>query len=77
MEKELLKGVTQLALMNTKMLAQLYGLHHDFVEKVLPLIPGDTTLLFHISKTEQLSAHLSQLSDAVEKMLKACDGPPV
>jgi hydroxymethylpyrimidine/phosphomethylpyrimidine kinase len=73
MERQLLKAVTQLTLMNTKMVSEIFRQHHELVEKVLPLLPGEQSLIFQISKTEQLSAAVSQLTAAVEKMLKACD----
>jgi hypothetical protein len=67
MEKELFKQFARMTVMNSKLLIQIYGLHHDFVEKVLPLIPGDTTLLAHIARTEQLSAALIEAQASIEK----------
>jgi hypothetical protein len=45
LERQLLKGMTQLTVMNSRMLVQIYGLHHDALEKLLKLTPDEPALL--------------------------------
>jgi hypothetical protein len=66
--QEYVRTVAGLTVMNTRMLIQIYQLHHEFVEKVLPLLPPDPALIRRLSQIEQLSAHLKQAAELLENL---------
>lgn len=70
MEKQLIKGLAQVTAMNTKMLVQIYELHHKLLEKVVTIKPDESDLLSSLSYVEQMLAALEQGRVAAEQMEK-------
>ena len=75
MERSLLAQLTKLSIMNARMIVQIYELHHQFVEEDLPLLPPDPGRIRRLSFIEQLTAHLNEAAEGLEKMQRALDRP--
>ena len=69
-ESHLLRGMTQLTMMNSRMIGQLYDLHYGLVEKVVALHPNEPGVLAALSSAEQIKAAVVELESFVKEMQK-------
>ena len=66
-EREMLRLFNALALLNSKMILQLYDFYQELAVKVAE-ISNDDALLKRISLAEQLTAHLKSAMKAIENV---------